>query len=101
MQYLQDKVALVTGAGQGVGQGIALALAARGAKIAVTGRTLEEVGLLEEPTVPAVFVKTPVFPFSRFPGVDPVLGPEMKSTGEVMGISPSFGNAFAKSLLDT
>ncbi len=42
-------------------------------------------------------VKSPVFPWSRFPGVDPVLGPEMKSTGEVMGIDPKFGVAFAKS----
>jgi len=42
-------------------------------------------------------VKAPVFPWHRFPGVDPVLGPEMKSTGEVMGIDRSFGVAFAKS----
>ena len=46
--------------------------------------------------MPGVFVKAPVFPFRRFPGVDPVLGPEMKSTGEVMGESLTFGNAFAK-----
>ena len=46
--------------------------------------------------MPAVFVKAPVFPFRRFPGVDPVLGPEMKSTGEVMGVDASFGAAFAK-----
>ena len=43
-----------------------------------------------------VFVKTPVFPFVRFPGVDTILGPEMKSTGEVMGGAPTFGTAFAK-----
>jgi carbamoyl-phosphate synthase large subunit len=42
-------------------------------------------------------VKSPVFPFSKFPGVDPILGPEMKSTGEVMGIGEEFGEAFAKS----
>ncbi len=65
----------------------------------MAGQSLEEAGLTEEPEVPAVFVKAPVFPFSRFPGVDPVLGPEMKSTGEVMGISPRFGTAFAKALL--
>jgi carbamoyl-phosphate synthase large subunit len=65
----------------------------------LVGRTLEEAGLVEEPRVPAVFVKAPVFPFNRFPGVDPVLGPEMKSTGEVMGWSPRFGPAFAKALL--
>jgi carbamoyl-phosphate synthase large subunit len=46
-----------------------------------------------------VFVKAPVFPFRRFPGVDPVLGPEMKSTGEVMGASSNFGSAFAKAWL--
>jgi carbamoyl-phosphate synthase large subunit len=44
-------------------------------------------------------VKSPVFPFSKFPGVDPILGPEMKSTGEVMGIGEKFGEAFAKSQL--
>ena len=62
----------------------------------MAGKTLAELGFTEEPSVPGVFVKMPVFPFSRFPGVDPVLGPEMKSTGEVMGHSPSFGPAFAK-----
>jgi carbamoyl-phosphate synthase large subunit len=67
---------------------------------AMAGRTLEELGFTEEPRVPGVFVKAPVFPFRRFPGVDPVLGPEMKSTGEVMGESAtSFGNAFAKAWL--
>ncbi|HEY7679312.1 MAG TPA: carbamoyl-phosphate synthase large subunit, partial [Terriglobia bacterium] len=44
-------------------------------------------------------VKSPVFPFSKFPGVDPILGPEMRSTGEVMGIGEQFGEAFAKSQL--
>ena len=70
-------------------------LARLAAKVQV-GRTLGELGLTEEPALPAVFVKGVVFPFIRFPGEDPVLGPEMKSTGEVMGISPSFGHAFAK-----
>ena len=60
------------------------------------GKTLQELGFTAEPRVPGVFVKAPVFPFRRFPGVDPVLGPEMKSTGEVMGESLTFGNAFAK-----
>jgi len=45
------------------------------------------------------FVKSPVFPFSKFPGVDPSLGPEMRSTGEVMGVGASFGEAFAKAQL--
>jgi carbamoyl-phosphate synthase large subunit len=62
----------------------------------MAGLTLAEAGLVEEPLPSAVFIKVPVFPFRRFPGVDPVLGPEMKSTGEAMGISPEFGGAFAK-----
>ena len=49
--------------------------------------------------VPSFFVKSPVFPFSKFPGVDPALGPEMRSTGEVMGVGQSFGEAFAKAQL--
>ncbi|MFY9823472.1 MAG: carbamoyl-phosphate synthase large subunit [Thermoanaerobaculia bacterium] len=66
------------------------------AAAAMAGKTLAELGFTEEPKVPGVFVKAPVFPFRRFPGVDPVLGPEMKSTGEVMGESLTFGLAFAK-----
>ncbi len=62
----------------------------------MAGQSLGELGFTTEPAVPGVFVKAPVFPFRRFTGVDPVLGPEMKSTGEVMGSSPLFGNAFAK-----
>jgi carbamoyl-phosphate synthase large subunit len=50
-------------------------------------------------TVPSYFVKSPVFPFAKFPGVDPALGPEMRSTGEVMGVGQSFGEAFAKAQL--
>jgi carbamoyl-phosphate synthase large subunit len=49
--------------------------------------------------VPSFFVKSPVFPFNKFPGVDPALGPEMRSTGEVMGVGESFGEAFAKAQL--
>src|SRR5213078_176685 len=49
--------------------------------------------------VPQSFVKSPVFPFNKFPGVDPALGPEMRSTGEVMGVGENFGEAFAKALL--
>ena len=60
------------------------------------GRTLAEQGLVGDLDVTGVFVKTPVFPFVRFPGVDTLLGPEMKSTGEVMGSALTFGNAFAK-----
>ncbi|MDQ1471731.1 MAG: carbamoyl-phosphate synthase large subunit [Bryobacterales bacterium] len=49
--------------------------------------------------VPLKFVKSPVFPFNKFPGVDPALGPEMRSTGEVMGVGENFGEAFAKAQL--
>ena len=65
----------------------------------MAGETLQQIGLTEEPHVPGVFVKMPVFPFRRFPGIDPVLGPEMKSTGEVMGADVAFGPAFAKAWL--
>jgi hypothetical protein len=61
------------------------------------GETLESLGFVEEIAPPYVCVKEAVFPFSKFPGTDPVLGPEMRSTGEVMGIADSFGSAFAKS----
>jgi len=72
------------------------------AKIAakvMAGMTLQELGITHEPTVQEYFVKAPVFPFNRFPREDSVLGPEMKSTGEVMGSSRSFGEAYAKALL--
>jgi carbamoyl-phosphate synthase large subunit len=62
----------------------------------MVGRTLAIQGLTEDLEVAGVFVKTPVFPFVRFPGVDTILGPEMKSTGEVMGGATTFGSAFAK-----
>ena len=69
------------------------------AKVAMrvmVGQSLAEQGLTEDLTVSGFFVKTPVFPFVRFPGVDTLLGPEMKSTGEVMGGAETFGSAFAK-----
>jgi carbamoyl-phosphate synthase large subunit len=62
----------------------------------MVGRTLAECGLVEEPKPSRFFVKVPVLPFNRFPDQDPLLGPEMKSTGEVMGIGRRFGTAFAK-----
>ena len=65
----------------------------------MAGRTLAELGLTKDVEVAGVFVKSPVFPFVRFPGVDTILGPEMKSTGEAMGGSSSFGVAFAKAQL--
>jgi carbamoyl-phosphate synthase large subunit len=72
------------------------------AKIAakvMAGRSLRSLGLTSEPRVEGYFVKAPVFPFNRFPREDTLLGPEMKSTGEVMGSSPNFGEAYAKALL--
>jgi carbamoyl-phosphate synthase large subunit len=62
----------------------------------MVGRKLDDLGLQDDPAHPYVAVKEAVFPFSKFPGVDLVLGPEMRSTGEVMGIADSFGMAFAK-----
>ncbi|MBE0478548.1 carbamoyl-phosphate synthase large subunit [Candidatus Aerophobetes bacterium] len=61
------------------------------------GKSLKELGILKEVEVKHFAIKEAVFPFNRFPGVDTVLGPEMKSTGEVMGIDESFGVAFMKS----
>jgi carbamoyl-phosphate synthase large subunit len=81
-----------------VSKAIGIPLASIAARVMV-GETLEEVGLTEEIVPPYVSVKEAVFPFNKFPGTDPVLGPEMRSTGEVMGISDSFGSAFAKSQL--
>ena len=72
------------------------------AKIAariMAGKTLTELGIKEE-IIPGQFsIKESVFPFTKFPGVDSLLGPEMKSTGEVMGIDRDFGKAFAKAQL--
>ena len=73
-------------------------LAKTAARVMV-GRSLADLGLEQDLDVAGVFVKTPVFPFVRFPGVDTILGPEMKSTGEVMGGATSFGAAFAKAQL--
>ena len=69
------------------------------AKIAakvIMGKTLKELGFDKEKEIRHVAVKEAVFPFDRFPGVDTILGPEMKSTGEVMGIDEDFGLAYAK-----
>jgi carbamoyl-phosphate synthase large subunit len=70
-------------------------LARIAAKIMV-GRTLADLGITKEPRINGRFVKASVFPFTKFPGDDPVLGPEMRSTGEVMGFADEFGVAFAK-----
>jgi carbamoyl-phosphate synthase large subunit len=62
----------------------------------MAGTSLEAQGFTREIIPPYVSVKESVFPFSKFPGVDPILGPEMKSTGEVMGVGDSFAEAFSK-----
>jgi carbamoyl-phosphate synthase large subunit len=69
---------------------------AKAAARVMSGRTLKELGLTRERIPPFFSVKAPVFPFSKFPAADPILGPEMKSTGEVMGTGQSFGEAYAK-----
>lgn len=70
-------------------------LASYAAQIA-TGKTLADLEFLSEPKVDGFFIKEAVFPFQKFPGVDARLGPEMRSTGEVMGHASSFGHAFIK-----
>ncbi|HYR99127.1 MAG TPA: carbamoyl-phosphate synthase large subunit [Gemmatimonadales bacterium] len=60
------------------------------------GHTLDELGVPDDLPLPGVAVKEAVFPFTKLPGVDTILGPEMRSTGEVMGLADSFGMAFAK-----
>jgi len=65
----------------------------------MAGNTLAQLGFTDDLEPAGVFVKSPVFPFIRFPGVDTILGPEMKSTGEVMGGGGSFGVAFVKAML--
>ncbi len=73
-------------------------LAKIAARIAA-GRSLADLGLVDDLEAQGVFVKSPVFPFVRFPGVDTILGPEMKSTGEVMGGAENFGAAFSKAMM--
>jgi len=72
---------------------------ARVAAQVAAGRTLADLGLVDDLQAAGVFVKSPVFPFVRFPGVDTILGPEMKSTGEVVGAADNFGAAFGKAMM--
>jgi carbamoyl-phosphate synthase large subunit len=65
----------------------------------MAGQSLKSQGVTKEVTPPYFSVKEAVFPFVKFPGVDTILGPEMKSTGEVMGVGKTFGEAFVKSQL--
>jgi carbamoyl-phosphate synthase large subunit len=78
-----------------VSKAIGVPLAKLAAKL-MAGRKLADLGFTEDVTPRHISVKEAVFPFIKFPDVDTILGPEMKSTGEVMGIDSNFGNAFAK-----
>src|SRR3989442_1642483 len=71
---------------------------ARIGALVMAGRKLKDFDLPEDLTVDRFYIKSPVFPFAKFPGVDPVLSPEMHSTGEVMGIGESFGEAYGKAM---
>src|SRR5207245_3485290 len=77
---------------------IGVSLAKVGTK-GMLGQSLRSMGLVGEAKLDHVAVKAPVFPFQRLPGVDAILGPEMKSTGEVMGIDRSLGRAYYKAML--
>src|SRR5215216_3779569 len=72
---------------------------ARIAALVMAGQKLKDFELPEELTVKRFFIKSPVFPFAKFPGVDPILSPEMHSTGEVMGIGDTFGEAYGKAMM--
>jgi carbamoyl-phosphate synthase large subunit len=81
-----------------ISKAIGVPLASLAARV-MCGETLAQIGFTREIIPPFVSVKEAVFPFNKFAGTDPILGPEMRSTGEVMGISDSFGSAFAKAQL--
>ena len=71
---------------------------ARIAALVMAGRPLADFDLPANLSVNRFFIKSPVFPFAKFPGVDPILSPEMHSTGEVMGVGETFGEAYAKAM---
>jgi carbamoyl-phosphate synthase large subunit len=79
-----------------VSKAIGVPLAKLAARV-MAGKTLGDLGFTREVSIRHIAVKEAVFPFAKFPGVDTLLGPEMKSTGEVMGIDMDFGMSFAKS----
>ena len=81
-----------------VSKTIGVPLASYAARV-MLGETLEQIGFTKEIIAPYVAVKEAVFPFTKFREFDPILGPEMRSTGEVMGVSDTFGTAFAKAEL--
>ncbi|MBI3325316.1 MAG: carbamoyl-phosphate synthase large subunit, partial [Nitrospinae bacterium] len=78
-----------------VSKAIGVPLAKLAARV-MGGKTLQALGFTQAPEITHIALKEAVFPFIKFPGVDTLLGPEMKSTGEVMGIDATFGRAFAK-----
>lgn len=78
-----------------VSKATGLQLAKLAARV-MAGKTLDDLGITEEPHFDYFFVKEAVFPFVKFPEVDTILGPEMKSTGEVMGVGKTFGEAYIK-----
>ena len=71
---------------------------ARIGALVMAGKELKDFGLPEDLSVDRFYIKSPVFPFAKFPGVDPILSPEMHSTGEVMGIGQTFGEAYGKAM---
>jgi carbamoyl-phosphate synthase large subunit len=71
---------------------------ARIAALVMAGAALADFDLPDNLTVSRFFIKSPVFPFAKFPGVDPILSPEMHSTGEVMGVGETFGEAYGKAM---
>ncbi len=81
-----------------VSKAIGVPLAKLAARV-MAGKTLDELGFTQEVNIEHTAVKCPVFPFGKFSGIDTILGPEMKSTGEVMGIDARFGAAFAKAYI--
>jgi len=81
-----------------VSKAIGVSLAKAATKV-MLGHSLRSLNLVEEPRITHVAVKAPVFPFQRLPGVDAILGPEMKSTGEVMGIDRTLGRAYYKAMV--
>ena len=83
-----------------VSKAIGIPLAKIAARV-MAGKTLDEIGFTQEIQSDHFSVKSPVFPFARFKGVDPILGPEMRSTGEVMGIDKELGMAYAKAQIGT
>ena len=81
-----------------VSKTVGVPLAKLGALV-MTGARLKELGLVEDPAALAIAVKAPALPFAKFPGVDPVLGPEMRSTGEVIGLAEEPADAYLKAML--